>query len=166
MTSNEAFSPEKAQSAYRDLSVAAKNLNQVSDELGKTILVLDAALQKLNLGVSAWVRIAGEDDGNGNYWGRDIGYAKVGGEWGIALRTLRGNYNWEEDEAEEKWLFNDGPRWLRADAIEHIPALLEKLTKQADDTAKRIQKKTEEAKQLAAAVKAASTAAQAPARKS
>src|SRR5437870_996412 len=121
MASNEAFSPEKVASAYRDLSVAAKNLNQVSDELGKTISALDAALQKLNLGVSAWVPIAGEEDGNGNFWSRGLGYSKVGGEWGIALRTLRGNYNWEDNTVEEKWLFNDGPRWLRADAIEHIP---------------------------------------------
>jgi hypothetical protein len=165
MASNETFSPEKVQVAYRGLAVAAKNLNEVSDELGKTISALDAALQKLNLGVSAWVPITGGDDGWGSYWSRDIGYAKVKGDWGIALRTVSGNHNDPDAEQEESWLFDDGPRWLRADAIAHIPALLEKLTKQADDTAKRIQKKTEEAKQLAAAVKAAATAAQAPARK-
>ena len=155
MPTNEPFSPEKVQTAFHDLSVAAKNLNKVSDELGETISTLNAALRKLNLGVSAWVPITGGQDEYGNYWSRDIGYASIDKEWGIALRFIRGNYNDPEETQEESWLFDDGPRWLRAEAIAHVPALLEKLTKQADDTAKRIQKKIEEAKRLAGAIKAA-----------
>ena len=82
MTSNESSLSEKVQASFRELTTAAKNLNQVSDELSQTISFLDAVLQKLNLGVSAWVPVTGDEDPNGHYWSRDIGYAKVENHWG------------------------------------------------------------------------------------
>lgn len=163
---NEISTPEKVQASYLELSTAAKNLNEVSDELGKTISVLEAALEKLNLGVSAWVTItAGTDESGENYSRRDLGYTDFGHHWRIALRYVRGNYSDPNDEMEDLWLFNEAPRWQRIEAIEKIPELLQKLTKQANDTAKRIQKKTAEAKELAAAIKAAAAASQPAARK-
>lgn len=163
---DEISASEKAQASYLELSTAAKNLNQVSDELGKTISVLEAAIEKLNLGVSAWVTItSGTDESGENYWSRDLGYADLTHRWRIALRYVRGNYSDPNDEMEDLWLFDEAPRWLRVEAIEKIPELLQKLTKQADETAKRIQKKTAEAKELAAAIKAAAAASQPAARK-
>jgi hypothetical protein len=40
------------------MSIAAANLNSVSDELGKSIEELDAALKKLNIGVTSWASMA------------------------------------------------------------------------------------------------------------
>ncbi len=153
--SNKPTAPERVQSAFRGLSASAINLNAASDELRQTILVLEEALKKLNLGISTWVKITGNEEANGDFWSRDLGYARVGGKWGIALRELSGNYAYDEYEKDETWLFNDAPRWLRIDGVGKIPDLLENLTKQADDTTQKIRKKTTEANELATAITAA-----------
>lgn len=166
MASTESSLSEKVQASFRELSSAAKSLNQATDELGQTISFLDTMLQKLNLGIAAWVPVSGNENENGTWWSRDIGYSKVGDRWGIALRKIEGNYSDpDRDTVDDLCLFSDAPRWLRAESVGHIPALLEKLTKQADDTAKRIQKKNEEAKELVAGIKAAVVASQSAARK-
>ena len=47
----------------------------------------DQALQKLNLGISAWVEFAVQHFEDGEFMSaRSIGYAKVAGTWGIAIR--------------------------------------------------------------------------------
>ena len=47
---------------------SAATLNAVSDELGKPVSVIEAALKKLNLGVSTWVVCVGEmDQQTGDY---------------------------------------------------------------------------------------------------
>jgi len=79
---------ERVGTYFTQLSSAAKNLNSASDELGQAINAIDAALQKLNLGVPTWIKIHGADDQNLDYWSRDLGYAKVGNKWGVALRTV------------------------------------------------------------------------------
>ena len=147
--------PERVQAAFRNLSTSATNLNAASDELRKTVSILEEALKHLNLGISTWVTITGDEQSNGDYWSRDLGYVRFGGKWGIALREVAGNHAFEEDEKDETWSFNDAPRWLRIEGISKIPELLEKLIKQADDTTERIRKKTVEANELAAAIKAA-----------
>jgi hypothetical protein len=78
----------KVSTSYKQLTAAANELNAVSDELGKFVGALDAALKKLNLGLTTWLRLESREDGSGNYTKRDLGYAKVGGRWGIALRTM------------------------------------------------------------------------------
>src|SRR5437867_2390533 len=86
---------ERVQTSYKQLSAAAANLNSVSDELNKVVGVVDTGLKKLNLGISAWVEVSGNDrigpDGC-EWWSRDIGYTKVGDKWGIALRTAEGDH--------------------------------------------------------------------------
>jgi hypothetical protein len=154
MMSDKPSAPERVQTAYRQLSVLATDLNSASIELSKTITELEAVLKKLNLGVAAWVQISGNSDENGNYWNRNIGYARIGDQWGIALRTASGNNNSEYEEAEE-WLFDNAPRWMRVEAVGKIPDLLEKLIQQTNDTTERIKKRGAEAKEITAAIKAA-----------
>ena len=52
---------ERVASYYAQLTSAAKDLNSISDELGKSIAEIDMALKKLNLGVAVWVPIRKED---------------------------------------------------------------------------------------------------------
>jgi hypothetical protein len=119
----------------------------------KAISVLDAALKKLNLGVSAWVRITGGSaDPDGRWWARSIGYTKVKDKWGIALRDASGNVQDPDDELEQVWLFSEAPRWMRAESVGRIPDLLEALTKQAEETTKTVEKKTAEAYDFAQAI--------------
>lgn len=149
----EAPPTERVQTAYKQLALAANSLNVASDELGKAISVVDTALQKLNLGVSAWEDLSGNDDtSNGNWWSRQIGYTKVRDKWGVALRTTRGNYNYPDDDSEELWLFNDAPRWMRIEAVGKIPDLLEALLIEAEKTTQKIKNKTTQAYELAAAM--------------
>jgi hypothetical protein len=144
---------ERVNAAIKKLSVAAIDLNTASDELGKAIAILDAALKKLNLGISAWLQLSGnEDPYGGDWWSRDIGYTKIRDRWGIALRDRKGDYNNPQFDQSEEWLFNEGPRWLRIVAVGKIPELLEALLKQAEDTTKKIKGKTAEAQQIGAAI--------------
>jgi hypothetical protein len=150
---------EKVQSLYKNLSVAAKSLNAASDELGKAISVFDAALQKLNLGISAWAEVSGGEEFP-KWWGRYLGYARVGGNWGIAVKKASGNYEFPEEDSEEIWLFNDAPRWMRVEAVARIPELLEALLRQAEETTKKIGERTTQAYELAAAMSKAADEAQ------
>jgi hypothetical protein len=145
----------RVQASYKELAQAAINLNVASDELGNAIAVLDASLKKLNLGVAAWVTLSsgdGSSRGQDWWWSRDFGYAKVRDKWGIALRTSSGDGNYIDEDSEELWLFNDAPRWMRIEAVGKIPDLLDALLKQAQDTAKGIEKKTAQALELASAI--------------
>lgn len=137
-------SAEKIQKTYKQLSAAAKDLNAASDGLGDAILMLDDSLQRLNLGISAWVVVSGNDDEDGSWWSRDIGYARIGSRWGIALKQASGNYAQPDGDSVEKWLFNDAPRWMRVESIGKIPELLEALVKQAEDTTKKVKARVEE----------------------
>ncbi|MBI4443761.1 MAG: hypothetical protein HY649_10345 [Acidobacteria bacterium] len=143
---------EKVQTYYKQLSQAATNIKAASDELGKAISALDAALKKLNLGISAWVELSGNEDDWGDYWSRDIGYTKIGKQWGIALRTVSGNVTDPDHEDGETWLFNEAPRWIRIEAVGKIPDLLEALVKRTEETTEKIKKKTTQAFELAVAI--------------
>jgi hypothetical protein len=156
MASTEEPLVSRVEASFRKLSAVASDLNFSSDELGKSISDLDSALKKLNLGIPAWVSFRGNSDPNeGWYWSEDLGYAKVGGAWGIALRTVKGECGDPEGESVETWLFNDGPRPFRLAAIEVIPKLLEKLSTEADETAKKIRLRLAEVQEVAAVVKKA-----------
>jgi prefoldin subunit 5 len=154
---------ERVASYYSQLSTVAADLNAVSDELGKSVSEIDAALKKLNLGITTWVAIR---NGEGNryqddlsYWSWDIGYAKVEGKWGICLRKVEGDNHAPDDDRTEEWLFSDAPRSLRLEAIDKIPELLEKLSKDAVKTTKDIRARLDEAQAVAEAVKGAANRA-------
>ncbi len=145
--------PVRVATSYKRLAESAETLNKKSDEFGVQVSVFDNLLGKLNLGVAAWERIRGsDDDGHGNYWSEDVGYATVGGKWGIALRKKSGNHNVEEPDDVDEWLFNDAPRSLRISAIDQIPDLIDKLIKHADKTARKIDEKIGQARELAKAL--------------
>jgi hypothetical protein len=147
----EASSPERIAAAYKRLAASAESLSFKSDEFSKQVAVLEAALKRLNLGLVAWERMRGGEDKAGNFWSEDVGYARIGGKWGIAIRERRGNTNAGTEEIEE-WLFNDAPRPLRISAIDQMPGLLNKLVTSASQTARRIEEKTAQAKSLATAL--------------
>ncbi len=143
---------EKVESSFRKLSTVASELNFVSDELGKCVSEMDAALKKLNLGIEVWVDISSGQDDMG-FWSRELGYQKIGGKWGIALRTVSGVHGCEEESDVEAWLFNDAPRYLRLASIEKIPELLQQLSVEGSKAASEISKRLTDVKKVAAAVK-------------
>ncbi len=152
---------ERVASSYQELAAVAGDLNAISDQLGKYVSELDSALKKLNLGVTVWVQLRGnEDPRTQDYWSEDVGYAKRDGKWGIALRKLHGNYNDPEYGESESWLFNDAPRELRLAAITKIPDLFDELSKKAFETTQRLIEKIQETDALVRAVKKAAEPAE------
>jgi hypothetical protein len=142
----------------KKLEAAAAKLNLASDELSKPVTALNAVLKQMNVGVPAWHRYEGEyDDETMGFWKSEIGYAKVKGEWGIAVRSVSGFADDPGAEKEESWLFDDAPRKMRIEAIDHLAALLTALVTEADTTADQLQAKVQSAKQIADAATAAVT---------
>jgi len=143
--------------AFVRLASAAAALNAASNEFGRPISAIEAALKTLNLGVSAWVKFAGEEDqASGEYSERCLGYARVNGRWGIAIRILEGNLADSHERTFEEWLFNDAPRAHRLEAADKLPELVEKLYDSAVDTTRQLKGKAEKVAQVAKAITQAS----------
>jgi hypothetical protein len=147
------------ESSYLALSGVASELNAISDELGKPVAEIDAALKKLNLGITAWVKFNGwEDTVSATYYAEEIGYSKVDGKWGIAVRTISGDMNNPDEERREEWIFNEAPRKMRLAAIGGIPGLLNRLSEEAVETTNKIKDRLVEVREVADAVKKAAWA--------
>jgi hypothetical protein len=145
---------ERAAESIQKLSLAATDLNKASDELGEVISAIDAVLHGLRIGLSTWT-IVKETNGlpEDSFFSRhELGYAKVGNKWGIALRKTTGDFNYPPDDSVDLWLFNEAPRRLRMEAVEEIPNLLEALITNTVETTKKLRTKTAEAMQLATAI--------------
>ena len=126
---------ERVNKLLPSLAATAANLNETSKELSEVIERLDGALQRLNLGVSAWVKVRGESNeaqGGTNFWSEELGYSRIGRKWGLVLRRTEGDYIDIESADCNTWPFNEGPRSLRIQAITKIPSLLRVLNRQAD----------------------------------
>ena len=142
---------EKIAASFKDLSLASNKLNSAADELTSVIADLEKLLKNLNLGVSAWHPMSRSVDEDGTIRTRDIGYASFGNaKWGIAIRKTAFNAN-DADYDEEVWRFADAPRWMCADAISHLPDLVQALLKRTIETTENIQSKTGVAKEILAA---------------
>jgi ABC-type transporter Mla subunit MlaD len=145
---------ERVKNSVRQLPTAAANLNSATDQLGASVAQLDAVLKKFSLGVPTWVPFnQSSADSVPEYYREEIGYAKVGGKWGIAIRTIEGTYQSPDDDEVEQWLFNDAPRLLRVNAVEKIADLLDALIEKAAEMTKTITQKTAEVDALAAGIK-------------
>lgn len=148
---------ERIAVSFKQLAAESTDLNSAADELSKTISSLDDALKALNLGVSAWHTVAGnEDPQDGSYWTRDIGYARVRNKWGIAIRKTWGNYNFD-DHNEEEWRFADAPRWMLIESVGKLPDLFDDLIKRTKEATGKIKAKTHEARELASAISVAAS---------
>jgi hypothetical protein len=145
---------ERVANSIQQLSAAAQDLNTVSGELGKAITAIDTVLQALNIGIPTWTRIAGGDDlpDETGFWRRELGYAKIGSRWGIALQEISGDYNYPERYSCESWHFSDAPRWLRIEGAGKIPELIDELIKKTRETTQEIKTKTVEVNELATAI--------------
>jgi hypothetical protein len=148
----------KLQRSFQNLSAAANTLNTATDAFGDAARTLDEAFNKLNPGVTAWVTVSStSDDPPWEIFEERLGYAKIGGRWGLCLCTVEIDARpdpFGSEETKDSWLFNDAPRSLRIRAIEHVPALVDALAKEVTQTAKRVSEGAEFAQQLAGSISA------------
>jgi hypothetical protein len=138
-------------SSYKQLTQAATELNAVSDELGKFVTALDAALRRLNLGIATWLRLESREDGSGNYTKRDsvtqksaISGASPCARWPAITTTSK--------TPTSRSGCSTTPAALRIESVEKLPDLFENLVKEADAATKQIRTKTERAQALASAL--------------
>jgi hypothetical protein len=144
---------EKVQKHFAALSSVASSLNEASNELTKVVSTLDEALKKLNVGLTVWVTYLNYNMEEADAYSHDqIGYCKMDGEWGIALRHLWGYESSAEGNMDGPWLFKNAPREMRIRGVDKIPELIEALGKEAFDTTKKIQDKTKTVGELAVVV--------------
>jgi hypothetical protein len=138
-----------AAAPFRRLAASAEKLNNVSDQLTTQIEKIDAALKRFNLGVPAWVTIEDYSDEEGNCTKEELGYARIGNRWGIVLRTqfeALGNPGLPDETFSA---FADAPRQLRMRAVQHIPALIDQLSVEAEATIANLTPKLDEVSELA-----------------
>jgi prefoldin subunit 5 len=156
----------KIQTNFQALTTVASSLNAASDELTQVIGVLDEALKKLNVGLTVWEIFEDLSDQReaSQYDLNQIGYCKVSGKWGIALRHIWGHEAFDDHREDGPWLFNDAPRELRLRGIDKIPEVIEALAKEAFNTTRRIQEKTKDVRELARAITSVTTEAKAKAK--
>jgi methyl-accepting chemotaxis protein len=147
----------KIQTHFQTLSSVATSLNTASDELTRVVGVLDEALKKLNVGLTVWVTFSQWSDEYdegitqiNRYIHEQIGYCKVNGKWGIALRRMSVDDAGPDESV--PWLFNDAPREMRLEAVDKIPQVIEELSKEASKTTKIVQEKTNQLLELAAVI--------------
>jgi hypothetical protein len=146
---------ERIVSSFKQLAVATNECDAATAELGETITTLETALAKLRVPGSAWHRIAGGDDRDGNYWSRDTGYTKFADEWRIAIRRTWGNEYVDDGDGEEVWRFNEAPRWMCIESAGKLPDLFDELLKRTRETTEKLKARTAQTKELAAALSAA-----------
>jgi len=140
---------DRVKQSFPKLRNASVLVNKASDKLNSSAANINAILKNIGLGIPSWFQFDGGEDPEAAYsWGQEIGYAKVGGKWGLAIRST--SHDWSNPGPEvETWTFADAPRSLRVKAAPHIPDLLEKLTQDASNMAQEIEKQSEEIDALA-----------------
>lgn len=145
---------ERIASSFKELKSLSPELHATARELSKSINNFSDKLEPLDLGVSAWANIAaGEDDQNGYYWSRSVGYTKLSYKWEIALRQASGNHHADEYD-ETVWKFSEAPHWIVIESIAKLPDLFETLIERVKDTIAKLKARTEQANELAAALDA------------
>lgn len=158
MPSESASPSGRITAAFESLTQSAKALNEASGEVARPIATLDRALQRLNIGVACWTKISKGENQFGDYWSREVGYARVKNEWGLAIREVEGSETHPDEEKEELWPFNEAPHHLRVKAIGHLPELIEAMVEATNATAKRLRDTAVPARELSEAVNALLTA--------
>jgi hypothetical protein len=148
----------KLKNSFLSLSKASRELNDASDTFGVAVSSLEDAINELNPGVSAWVTISRATSNEDRPWESSeerLGYDKVNGRWGLALCTVEIDNSGEHSETvASSWLFKDGPRNLRLRAIDHVPELVEALSREVSQAAKRVSEQADYALTLAESIAA------------
>lgn len=144
-----------------ELDPLKQKLATASDEINVALDTIQKKINAKQLGVDAFLtrrylvyEETQPDDGYRDVSFEELGYGKDDdGTWGLVVRRWEGREkldrdgDWETDTGSYIWVrpLLRAPRQVRADAIEHIPTLIEEI----HAAAKNLLDKVEKAKQLA-----------------
>jgi hypothetical protein len=142
--------PSKIQANLQELTTTADVLNDLSERLTKQVAEIEAAVNKLNLGITASVEVESWADERALQWETwRLAYGKDGGKWGFLLQHLSGTRNFPEADSYEQWAFQDLSRERRLRAVEKIPMLMEALVARSKKVASELSGKLSYAQSLA-----------------
>jgi|SRR6266850_2674514 len=145
---------ERIAASFKELAFVSPEVESAAADLAKSISNLESYLRRIGIQVSAWHRIAGDDDPqDGSYWSRDIGWSHVEDMWSIALRKTNGSHAYDHHN-EEVWRFADAPKWMAIEAISKLPDLFETIIKRSRETIEKLNARKKDADELAAAIEA------------
>jgi hypothetical protein len=147
--------------ALSSLSLLSDRLKSVTDELNVAVESIETRLNRLNLGVEAWVtssplqqhRTESFIDETGEPVRRriatELGYTKLPDGWGLAVRTA---IYWEVLEQRDGWTEGNqesvsdvkpllrATRTIRAIAVDRIPELIEALNESGSKLIEAVEK--------------------------
>jgi hypothetical protein len=138
------------QASLRKLHSLSEDLNKASDELTAELNAVEDALNKLKLGVSAFVQLRQEDAGDGYTRIFMFGYYKLRGKWGLVQHEYIEGM--EPDDDLGVVFLRDAPRDLRILAGGKLAELLTKIAENAAETTKNATLRAKEAKEIAASL--------------
>jgi hypothetical protein len=144
---------ERITASFKELALVSPDVESAAADLAKSISNLESYLRRIGIQVSAWHEIAGNNDGFGPYWSRDIGWSNINNMWSIAVRKTSGHNAFDAYE-EEVWTFDNAPRWMAMEAVSKLPDLFETLIKRSKETTEKLIARKKDADELAAAIEA------------
>jgi hypothetical protein len=149
---------DRVKKSFSALSSVASTLNASSDKLSSNIATLEAELKKLSLGVSSSV-ISDDRDPHGmpHYDFDRLLYSKINGKWGFAIECATGDERADTWDSHEIWPFNEAPRGKRVRAVDSIPALLDKLAKDAAKMVEEVDERCETVARITEAITSPTT---------
>ena len=137
----------------QDLAALSQDLNDASDNLSQQIADFETALNKLRLGVRAWVVLKSWPSPAFGYSideGVSIGYGKHNGKWGL----LYSEWNDIFPEETRVQLLREAPREDRLAAVEKLPELVRKLEEESRKFAEDARVKAAQMKEMVGALRA------------
>jgi hypothetical protein len=135
------------QASLHKLHSLSEDLNKASDILTAELNSVETALNKLKLGVSAFVRLRQEDAGDGYTRIFMFGYYKLKGKWGLVhYEYIEG---FEDDDDRGLIFLRDAPRDMRILAGGKLAELITKIAENAAETTKNATLRAKEAKEIA-----------------
>jgi len=153
MPSSDDTRPAKLAFSFKTLAQTASELNSATKRLSETIAALDDSLKGLNLGISSWIQFASSTSADGLVEEtHELGYAKINGKWGVAIRHISWFAPDPEQNQVKEWLFADASRELRLKAIDYVPKLIEQLNNDAQNYTAKLTHKIAEAEELTKAI--------------
>lgn len=121
------------------LQTSSVRLQAASDRLGKQMSGVEAGLQRLNLGIEAWVAVDPHTL---------FGYARIGtGRWRLAIQTVNDGAQWIRP-------LEECPRVVRVAAVPLLPVLFTELAEAAERLLPELEKAANLAQEIATAMAA------------
>ncbi len=134
--------------ALKQLQPIAAAVESAAAELSKPVSSIEATLKRMNIAFEAWSTY--KQGSHEEYWWKwDIGYTRLAGRWGIALRVSSGDETDPEHDKAERWFFNESPLYLRHSAVDTLPDLIEALAKTGETVARKLSSASERASVIA-----------------